>query len=376
MPLTDHRHFDPINADSKCAKVMFCVPELDPGGAEKALVRVASGLHQHGWSVSVVSLRDAGSLTCQLKSADIPVTALHCGGFIDFRAVFRLRRVLCRQQPQLLVCFLHQANIVGRIAAWLAGVHIVVSGIRVADRRKWVIWTDWLTCGLTRKYVAVSRHVADVHTRLCRISPDKMTVIRNGVDIPKHRPIRIKHGNSQFRVLFVGRLAKQKQPMNLVHAIAAMPDELRNRTIVDFVGEGDLRCDLERQISTAGLTNRIHLRGYQSNVTDWMAHADVLALPSAWEGLPNAVLEAMACGLPVVASGVDGVAEIIESGVTGWLVPPGDVMALAAVLTQVANDWETRRAVADRAFEAVQHRFLWDSAIDGFDEVLTDLLDH
>ena len=84
----------------------------------------------------------------------------------------------------------------------------------------------------------------------------------------------------------------------------------------------------------------------------------------------------MACGLPVVASGVDGVAEIIESGVTGWLVPPGDVMALAAVLTQVANDWETRRAVADRAFEAVQHRFLWDSAIDGFDEVLTDLLDH
>ena len=252
----------------------------------------------------------------------------------------------------------------------------VVSGVRVADRRKWVIWTDWLTRGLTQKYVAVSRHVADVHTRLCGISGDKITVIHNGVDIPKRGPIRTRQQNSEFRVLFVGRLTEQKQPVNLVRAVAAMPDELRNRTVVDFLGEGTLWPDLEREISRAGLEDRVRLRGYQWNVTDWMAQADVLALPSAWEGLPNAVLEAMACGLPVVASRVDGVSEIIESGVTGWLVPPGDVQAFANVLTQVASDWETRQAVAGRAFELVRQRFLWDSTVDDFDKVLTDLLEH
>lgn len=376
MPPNNSNQFDPTQNDGTSARVTFCVPELDPGGAEKALVRVASGLRERGWMVNVVSLRDAGSLTRQLESDGISVTALQCGSFMDIRAVFRLRRVLRREQPELLVCFLHQANIVGRLAGRLAGVRNVISGIRVADRRKWVTWTDRLTRRLTRKYVAVSRHVADVHAGACRISPDKMTVIHNGVDIPGQYPTRLRQVNSNSRILFVGRLTKQKQPMHLVRAIAAMPDQLRNQVIVDFIGEGELRRDLERHVVTAGLGDCIRFRGYQSNVVEWMQNADVLALPSAWEGLPNVVLEAMANRLPVVATNVDGVAEIIQPGVTGWLVPPADVTALAAALSQVLTDEDARQKVADRALEAVRQRFCWKNTIEAFERLLNDLRDH
>jgi glycosyltransferase involved in cell wall biosynthesis len=375
MSSSDRQHIGEAQGASQRAAstVTFCINELDPGGAERALVRIATGLFDRGWQVNVVSLRDAGDLVERLEAAGISVTALECGGFVDIRAVFRLRRVLQQQRPDVLVCFLHQANIVGRISGSLAGVRTVVSGIRVADRRKWVVWTDRLTRGLTQKYVAVSRHVADVHARLCGVRDDRMMVIRNGVDIPDPRPVRIGREDSGRRILFVGRLTDQKRPQNLVSAVAAMAVESGRRVVVDFLGDGELRSELQQQISAAGLNDRIRLHGYQPNVAEWMALADVLALPSDWEGLPNVVLEAMAQGLPVIATDVDGVPEIIEHGVTGWIVPPGDVTALADTLTNVLADVEGRRLVANRAFDAVQQRFRWDTTVEAFDDLLSGL---
>ena len=375
MSSSDRQHIGEAQGASQRAAstVTFCINELDPGGAERALVRIATGLFDRGWQVNVVSLRDAGDLVGRLEAAGISVTALECGGFVDIRAVFRLRRVLQQQRPDVLVCFLHQANIVGRISGSLAGVRTVVSGIRVADRRKWVVWTDRLTRGLTQKYVAVSRHVADVHARLCGVRDDRMMVIRNGVDIPDPRPVRIGREDSERRILFVGRLTDQKRPQNLVSAVAAMAVESGRRVVVDFLGDGELRSELQQQISAAGLNDRIRLHGYQPNVAEWMALADVLALPSDWEGLPNVVLEAMAQGLPVIATDVDGVPEIIEHGVTGWIVPPGDVTALADTLTNVLADVEGRRLVANRAFDAVQQRFRWDTTVEAFDDLLSGL---
>lgn len=354
--------------------VTLCINELDPGGAERALVRIANGLLDRGWRVNVVSLRNAGHLSGQLEAAGISVTALGCGGFVDVRAIFRLRRVLRRQRPDVLVCFLHQANIVGRLSGWLAGVRAVVSGIRVADRRKWVIWTDRLTRGLTRKYVAVSQHVADVHGWLCGLGEERIMVIRNGVDIPDPPPIRIDRDDSERRILFVGRLTEQKRPQNLVNAVAAMAVQPGKSVVVDFLGDGELRSELQQLIFATGLSGCVRLHGYQSNVAEWMAQADVLALPSAWEGLPNVVLEAMAHGLPVIATNVDGVPEIIEHGVTGWIIPPDDVAALTDALTNLLADINGRRLVANRAFDVVQQHFRWDTAVEAFDGLLSGLI--
>ncbi len=366
----------PASSDQQSSPghVMFCITELDPGGAERALVRVARGLHKAGWRVQVVSLRDAGALARQLEADGITVTALGCGGFADLRAVFRLRRLLIQQRPQLLVCFLHQANIVGRLAGWLAGVRSVVAGVRVADRRRSVIWTDRLTRCLTSEYVAVSRHVADVHARLCRVPEHRMHVIYNGVDVSECRPETDVAEDDRFRILFVGRLTAQKRPQDLVSAVSALPRPLKDRVVLDLVGDGELKSELHEQIQTLNGNVEMQLHGYQSNVDQWMSAADLLVLPSAWEGLPNVVLEAMAHGLPVVATDVDGVSEIVEDGTTGWLVPAGHVRAMSETIERVAADDELRHEVARRAFAAVQQRFCWDAAIQAWKELLTPLL--
>lgn len=351
--------------------VTFCITELDPGGAEKALVRFAVGLHERGWHVRVVSLRDRGPLADALESASIPVTALQCGSLLDIRAVPRLTRELHDHPPDVLVCFLHQANIVGRIAGRKAGVRCVASGIRVADRRKTIVWTDRLTRFLTDHYVAVSQYVADVHSELCRIPPSAMSVIYNGVDVTDQMPLR--NSAETFRILFVGRLTAQKRPHDLMTAFGLLPEALKQQTHIDLLGDGELAPALQQTIDNEGLDNHVVLHGQQANVADWMKRSDVLVLPSAWEGLPNVVLEAMANGLPVIASSVDGIPEVIHHERTGWLFPSSDTRRLAETITAVADSEAHRKDVARRAFDAVQQRFCWSTSIDKLANLLIDL---
>ena len=358
---------------SSPGSVTFCITELDLGGAEKALVRLAGGLKNAGWNVNVVSLRDAGVMSIPLEERGIPIQALNCGSLADPRTVPRLASILRAQQPDFLVCFLHQANIVGRLAGRLAGVPHVVSGVRVADRRKWITWIDGLTQSLSSHYFAVSQEVAAVHGQRCGIAPEKMSVLYNGVDIPDHVPERKSGDENTFRLLFVGRLTKQKRPLDLVHAVEQLPDELRKRVRVDYLGDGELRSFLQKAINSAGLHDQIHIHGHRPDVDSWMARADVLVLPSSWEGLPNVVLEAMAVRLPVVAAAVDGVLEILNHDATGLLYKSGNISELAAALSLADSTPESLTVMADRALEVVRQRFRWQTSIDQLADTLLEL---
>ena len=123
----------------------MAITELDVGGAERAFVQIAIGLKSRGWDVNVISLRDAGPLAETLRQAGIQVDALHCGGPADFRAIGRMKHALQKNLPAVLLTFLHQANMVGRIAAKRANVKNVICGVRVADRRWSVRIPEMLT---------------------------------------------------------------------------------------------------------------------------------------------------------------------------------------------------------------------------------------
>lgn len=355
--------------------VTFCITELDVGGAEKALVRIALGLKSLGWIVSVISLRDAGPLASRLKSGGIPVTALNCRGFWDIRAIWRLQSALQKDMPDCLVTFLHHANIAGRIAGRLARVKRIVCGVRVADRRWWVVWTDRMTRRFVSEYVAVSQQVAEVHCRLCRIPREMMTAICNGVDMPLTREspgeALVAHHDSPFRLLFVGRLATQKAPSAVVKAFSLLPGEIQSRSILTLAGDGPMKAQIQAEIRDLNLVDRIQVLGYRDDVPDLMRNADLLVLPSLWEGLPNVVLEAMAAGLPVVACDVDGVREIISHGETGWCVPVGDHGALAEAISAALEAPETRRRIAAAAQDVVNQKFTWDAAIQSYAKLLS-----
>ena len=320
------------------------ITELDVGGAEKAFVRIAVGLKALGWQVNVISLRNAGPLATLLEAENIEVTALEAGGLFDVRAIFRLRRELRRKPADVLLTFLHQANLVGRIAGRLAGVRRIVCGVRVADRRLAVTFPDRITKGLVDRYVAVSKSVGNLHQQLCHIDATRMVAIPNGVDIDAIDAavpaIRSEMGCSPDErvVLCVGRLSAQKAPLDALEAFRLMREQfpaLKPNAKLLYIGEGELRADLQRRVDELGLQSSVQLLGWRPDAWRLMKSANALLLASHWEGLPNVILEAQAAGLPVVATAVDGSSELIQDQFTGRLVPRGDTKALATALGEI-----------------------------------------
>lgn len=354
------------------------ITELDPGGAENALVKLATGLTELGWYVDVVSLRAAGSLAADLKGSGIPVTPLHCGGLLDLRCYFRLRRHLKQQRPNVVLSFLHQANFYGRLAARAAGVPVVVSGIRVADNRVGVVWPDRLTRRLVTQYVACGESVATQHRRWCRIASERMAVIENGVDIGRFRgAVPLKRGDlgvpeSAFLVMFVGRLTAQKGVCDLVSAFAALPDLSTSSWFLLLVGDGPKRAEIASTIASRRLPAR--LIGIRQDVPSLLKTADAVVIPSHWEGTPNVLLETLVTGTPVIAAAVDGINDIARRYPGVRCFESRNILELRDGLIAL------REQIADAGITAAQMQQLaseeltWSRMVESYDALLRHLL--
>lgn len=365
--------------------ITLCITELDRGGAEKALVRIACGLQDSGWSVRVISLRDAGVMAEPLQQSGIEVVALQCGGMTDLRCYGRLREQLRKYRTDVLLSFLHQANVYGRLAGRAAGVPVIVSGIRVADRRRWVLRTDRWTRSRVDHYIAVSPSVAKFHAAACGIPDEQMTAIPNGVDSVSADPetasrwFEIEGPSARpepLNLLFVGRLTAQKNPSLLLDVFERLSREWRTSATLTYVGDGPLKSQLQQQITSRGLQDCVRLVGAVDDVRPFWLTASALLLPSRWEGMPNVVLEAMAASVPVVASCVDGVSDVLTDGETGWLVKEADPEHWAQVLqTLVDQPGQVRRRV-HLAKTLVKSDFSWSSVVRQYDALLRSLRDH
>ncbi len=320
----------------KTLDIALCITDLQVGGAERCLVELATRLDRHRFRPVVYCLgprpeAEDNSCVPALEAAQIEVHCLGARGSWEvFRVLRRLtRRLLAAQQPQLLQTFLFHANILGRIAARQSVVRTVVSGIRVAHRNKrWHLWLDWLTDCLVDRHVCVSRSVARFAESRAGLPAEKMVVIPNGVDLqryPAERPADLRSfGISAGRrvVTCVGRLERQKGVAWLIDSAGVWLGRLPDCDLL-LVGEGPQRGLVERMCRRRGLSERIHFAGWRADVPEILAASDLLVLPSAWEGMPNAVLEAMASHLPVVATDVEGVRELLGPAAEDQTVQPG-----------------------------------------------------
>lgn len=320
--------------------IAMLITDLDVGGAERNLVSLAQVLARGGWSVEVASVMPPGEMRHALRETGIDVEDLHATSHLDQRALVRAVAWLRRTRPHLLHTWLFHANLLGRVAAWLAGVGVVVSGVRVAEPRRLHLLGERLTQGLADRIVVNSeglRRYMIAHG----IRPERLQVIPNSVDIERFRfePREEKRSDPFFRVLFVGRLDRQKGVDVLVRAAAELAD-----VRFDLAGEGPERDALQAQ--ARDLPN-VRLLGFRPDVPELLARADALALPSRWEGMPNVLLEAMAAGVPVVATRVAGSADLVEDGVNGLLVEPDDPRALASALVRLRDDGPLRTRLAE-----------------------------
>lgn len=346
---------------SRRYRIAFCITDLDAGGAERQLVRLATGLDRSVFEPEVICLSREGALAATLRSQNVPVTCLNAAGGWDARVALRLWSHLRRTKPDLVQTFLFHANVAGRVAARLAGVHCVVSGIRVAERQKtWHLWLDrWTDC-LVNRHVCVSRDVAEFSRTSGKLPAKKLIVIPNAVDFASfERATAADFSEFGFSsddqvIVFVGRLVEQKDPLRLLHAFRLVSGESPKAKLL-FVGTGPLEQVLRGEAVDLGA--KVAFAGRRDDVPALLKGASCLALPSRWEGMPNVVLEAMAAGCTVVAAAAEGVTELLGSGKFGTIVhEPGDA-AFAAGLLQVLGNRETARhqAVLAQAHILQQH---------------------
>jgi glycosyltransferase involved in cell wall biosynthesis len=361
-------------------KVLFLINELDVGGAEVVLTQIATRLDPSRFRPSVACLWGRGALAEKLAAHGIP------GHFLDFRrkwdlgVLFRLRRLLNTGKFDVLHTFLFQANIVGRLAARFASERpITLAGVHVTDPRRYHFWIEGWTSELVDKFLAVSEGVRARLIQTARIPPDKIVTIPNGVEPAapaESRGLRaeLKLPPEARIVATVGRLTEQK---GLCYLIEAAAQVLKHRPDAHFliVGQGPLEGALRRQAEQLGVAGNVHFLGWRKDAALIAAAADLFVLPSLWEGMPIALLEAMAAGVPVVATQVAGSSEIVESEKYGILVPPADAGALGREILGLLSNPERARQLGAAGRQRVLEAFSVEKMVRAHEELYLGLVE-
>jgi glycosyltransferase involved in cell wall biosynthesis len=362
----------PIARQSKGAiKVAFFLQDLVGGGAERVMLTLAGGFADRGYDVDFVLVRPQGQ---HLASVPPNVRIVTLGTRRTAYSILRLAGYLRRERPQALLSALVHVNIAAILATRLAGggPRVIVTEhnqatenaararspiIRLAHRA-----IGWLY-PLADEIVAVSAGVAESLTAYSGLDKHKVRVIHNPVVTPAlHDKAMATPMHAWFApgqppvILGVGRLTAQKDFVNLLHAFAIVRRSRPARLII--LGEGPDRAALRDLIDRLDLAADADLPGFDANPYAYMSRAAVFVLSSAWEGLPTVLIEAMACGTPVVATDCrSGPADILAGGRFGELVPVADPAALAAAILRTlerppppalrtrADDFSIERAV-------------------------------
>lgn len=365
-----------------CVPIAFVITDLDRGGAELAMVQVISRLDRARWQPVVYCLTHRGKLADELEDICVPVT---CYGLRPWNLPFvlwRLRSALKDTKPLVVQTILYHANILGRVAAWLAGAGHVVSGIRVAEKRSWFrLFLDRWTDRFVTKHVCVSKAVARFSAEQGGLPKEKLVVVPNGVDVDRFRhanPASLEEfgvPDDAFVVLSVGRLEPQKNPMVLLEGVSPLCPRFANLHVL-FVGAGSLESSLRERCKALKCSDRVHFAGRQENVPGIMRASDCLVLTSLWEGMPNVVLEAMAAGLPVIATEVEGVRELIpdEAPQKGFVIPQDLATDLIGDLIPVLIERGSNAGITEPAQAYVAEHFTWDATAAGFEAVYNGLL--
>jgi glycosyltransferase involved in cell wall biosynthesis len=208
--------------------------------------------------------------------------------------------------------------------------------------------------------ICVSEYERNLALRAGIAEPEKLHVVHNGVrDIPA--TLRADPASHPVRIVSIARLEPPKDHRTLLRALAQLqPLEWE----LDLIGDGPLEQDARDLAAACGITNRVHLRGYEAEPGGVLARAHIFALSSRSEAFPRSILEAMRAGLPVVASDVGGVCEAVSDGVTGFLVPPGDPEAFAAALKKLIADSAERKRMGAGAHQIYQERFRFERMLE------------
>lgn len=367
-------------------KVLLLLTLSEWGGAQHIVYLLAKHLSDE-YDITV-ACAPGGALIEKLRNesvcvVEIPQLTRLPSPWCDLRALFRLYLWMRRERFDLVHTHSTKAGLLGRLAAKLAGVPAVLftaHGWAFTEGRTW--WKRWLlaqvermTTRLTTKIICVSEHDRELALQFTVAAPQNLVVIHNGIDpVPflqasgarVQQELKLKGGPV---LTFVGRLAPPKDLLTLLKAF----ERIRGGSLI-LVGDGPLRLQVEQFVRRRSLNDRVALLGARTDIPEILAASDVFVLPSRWEGLPLTIIEAMMAGLPVIATRVGGVSELVEDGVTGFLVPPRDPVALAKAIQKLFDDEELRLKMSQAGRKKALREFTLDRMLAETQRVYEEVL--
>lgn len=361
-------------------RIVLVLGSLDIGGTETQVARLACELRARGHDVTLAVLTDTGPLGPRLEACGVPIVSFGVAGFrrrkadgrLDITSTLRslagvayLYRWLRRSRPDVVHAFLFWAYVIVLPMAWLARVPLRISGRRNLGTEKlaYRLYPLLETVADRCSHYAVANSLAVARVvEKGSLTSDRIVVIPNGVDAPRSpAEVRVQPP----RIVMVANLIAYKGHADLIQAAA----ELAVPVTIDCYGEGPERAALERLIAQRGLQRMVRLHGTVEGASREFLRAQLAVLPSHEEGLPNAVLEAMAAGVATVATRVGGVPELIEHERTGLLVSPHAPRELASAIDRLARDPQLRERLGTAARRHVEQQFSWDECVRAHEEL-------
>lgn len=361
------------------ARVVYLAHTLAVGGAEEMILNLIRYLPPE-YERAVVCIGSPGPIGQEVEKTGYPFRSLGLEpGLMRPFDLMRLQQFLHDAEPTIVHTFLLTASLYGRFASMLARVPIVIgTEVNIYERKRPLhrMAERWLM-RRTDAVVASAGSVRDFYVDQIGADPDKVVVIYNAVDWSQ---LQTTLSRDEIRTELgvpldvpvagiIARLTEQKAHRVLFDAMVSRPELSRLHLIA--VGDGELRQELKGRVEQLGLSNRVHFAGARRDLGNILGAIDMFVMPSLWEGLPLSLVLAMGAGLPVIASRVAGIPEVIQHNVSGLLVDPGDVAQLATAMTRVLQDDTLRVLLAQEARAFVRPRF----GVDGYIASMTSLYD-
>jgi glycosyltransferase involved in cell wall biosynthesis len=362
-------------------KIVHAIARLNLGGAALSVLELAAGQRERGHDVLVVAgTIPPGEASMESVASDLGVPYLRLPALTrelsardDLRATAALRRLLRERRPEVLHTHTSKAGATGRIAAlasWparpAAVVHTfhghVLSGYFGGGRERTFRLIERGLAHATDRIIAVSEQVRDDLLRFRVAPPGKIEVVHYGFDLDRRvadaarsrdqKRALLALGDHDFVIGWAGRLSEIKRPLDLVRVAANVP-----QSFLVLAGDGELRPQVERLAAELGLEGRVRLLGYIEDLGAWYGAFDAFLLTSANEGAPVVAIEALAAGLPVVATFAGGTATVVDDAESGYLASIGDVDELARRLRELRDDPELRRRLGETGSLRMRERF-------------------
>ncbi|OHB81570.1 MAG: glycosyl transferase family 1 [Planctomycetes bacterium RBG_16_64_10] len=345
-------------------RILHIIPSLDRAGAEKQLVLLVTGLPRTEFEAHVCALTRGGPRQAELEAAGIPVTVIGKRFQADPLAAWRLTRHVAHLRPALVHTWLFAGNSYGGAAARAAGVRYLVISQRCVDpwKSRYQLAIDRVLARHAQRIVVNSAGVRDFYVQH-GLPVNRVTVIPGGV--APAAPSSLTRGELLARLALppsarligaVGRLWPQKRVKDLIWA-ADLAHLVRHSVHLLVIGDGPQRRNLERFVRLLRAAQHVRLLGERADVANILPHLDVCWLGSAYEGLPNSIMEAMAAGVPVVASDIPGCRELVVPGQTGFLVPVGGRAQRVRVTEKILQDPQLARRLGTAARQRVVEHF-------------------